>query len=139
MNAPSVTSGSDVLDIHGGTRRAHGTAVVTVVAADGAVVGGDADDDDDDRPLGMHPKAQRKTQFNMLAQQQFMQNQFQSPFGMAPAPFVGAPFTPFGPPAPPMAPMMMMPPQPPALPQDAAKFGRVDRWRHDVAVEGSTN
>ena len=38
------------------------------------------------------------------------------------------------------APQMMMfpqqlPPTPPPI-QDAAKFGRVDKWRHDVAVEG---
>jgi len=30
---------------------------------------------------------------------------------------------------------MPMPPSPPPV-QDSAKYGRVDRWRHDVAVEG---
>jgi hypothetical protein len=108
--------------------------------------GGADDDDDDDRPLGMHPEAQRKSQFNMLAQQQQLmqmqaQAQFQSAMSLAPSQsFVGAPFSPFGPVGP-MAPMMMMGPQPPVLQsvpmQDPAKFGRVDKWRHDVALEGT--
>ena len=40
-----------------------------------------------------------------------------------------------------MAPPMMMPPQLPSTPpplHDTAKLNRVDKWRHDVAVEGET-
>jgi len=40
---------------------------------------------------------------------------------------------------PPMGPMTVQPPMPmpsPPVIHDSAKYGRVDRWRHDVAVEG---
>ncbi|EIN10747.1 hypothetical protein PUNSTDRAFT_85042 [Punctularia strigosozonata HHB-11173 SS5] len=102
--------------------------------------------EDDDVPLGLRPEQQRRTQYQMLAaqQQQMMMLQAQMtggmyfgppPLGPAP-PMLGSPF--FGPPVP--SPMMMMgpPPQLPSPPpiQDTAKLNRVDKWRHDVAVEG---
>lgn len=100
---------------------------------------------DDDKPLAFHPEQQRRTQYQMLAQMQqqqhiLMQAQMQNNiyFGapammgsgfygapMAPQPMMGVPMT-----------MPIPPPSPPPL-QDPAKFGRVDRWRRDVAVEGS--
>ncbi|KAL4242046.1 hypothetical protein ABKN59_000583 [Abortiporus biennis] len=96
--------------------------------------------DDDDQPLGLRPDQMRRTQYmNMMAAQQqqqlMMQAQMQQSmmFG-APSIMSGGFF------GPPMAPPMMMPP--PILPgtpppmHDANKFGRVDKWRHDVAVEG---
>ncbi|KAI0663296.1 hypothetical protein C8Q70DRAFT_908001 [Cubamyces menziesii] len=100
-------------------------------------------DDDDDKPLGLHPEQVRKSQFFMAAQQQQQQQmlaqaqmaQMQHSMMYATAPsLMGSGF--FGPPIPP--PMMMYPQLPPSPPpmQDAAKFGRVDKWRHDVAVEG---
>jgi hypothetical protein len=101
--------------------------------------------EDDDVPLGLRPEQQRRTQYQMMAAQQqhmmMMQAQMTgsmyfgaSPLGPAP-PMMGSPF--FGPPAP--SPMMVMaPPQMPSPPpvHDAAKLNRVDKWRHDVAVEG---
>ena len=44
----------------------------------------------------------------------------------------------FGPPMAGAAPMMAYPQLPPTPPpmQDAVKLTRVDKWRHDVAVEG---
>jgi hypothetical protein len=96
-------------------------------------------EDDDDRPLAYHPEHQRRTQYQMLAQHQHMMMQAQlhnSMFFGPPAGMMGPSFF-----APPMAaPLMMAPPpmpmpSPPPL-QDPAKFGRVDRWRRDVVVEG---
>ncbi|KAF8631953.1 hypothetical protein AX15_002114 [Amanita polypyramis BW_CC] len=100
-------------------------------------------DDDDDRPLAFHPEQQRRTQYQMMAQQQqhqqqlMMQAQFQNSMFFNPPTILGSGF--FGPPI--VAPPMMMPPpipapSPPPV-QDVAKYGRVDKWRHDVAVEGS--
>ncbi|KAF9451710.1 hypothetical protein P691DRAFT_723478 [Macrolepiota fuliginosa MF-IS2] len=112
---------------------------------------GGGDEDEDDRPLGLHPEQRRRTQYGMLAQQQQQQQQQQQMMMQAqlhntmffnPS-MMGSGF--FAPPVPtpimnPMNPMMMMqPPMPiPSPPpiHDAAKFGRVDKWRRDVAVEG---
>ena len=95
------------------------------------------DDDDDDRPLAFHPQQQRRTQYQMMAQQQqmMMQAQFQNSMFFSQPSMLGSGF--FGPPV--VPPMMMQPPIPiPSPPaQDTAKFGRVDKWRHDVAVEGT--
>lgn len=90
-----------------------------------------ANDDDDDRPLAMHPEQIRKSQF-MFAQaqhqqqQQMFQAQMYNSMAFAPQPSM----------------MLMMPPPAPVIApmpmqlQDTNKYGRVDRWRHDVAVEG---
>jgi hypothetical protein len=101
---------------------------------------------DDDAPLAMHPEHQRRSQYALAQQQQqqqmmMMQAQMQMQAQMHQSMFFGAPMgtpmgTPFmGPGG--MPPMMMAPPQIPSPPplHDAAKFGRVDRWRRDVAVE----
>ncbi|KAI0677115.1 hypothetical protein C8Q78DRAFT_960189 [Trametes maxima] len=110
--------------------------------------GAPANEDDDDKPLGLHPEQLRKSQFFMAAQQQqqqqmlaqaqmaqMQQMQMQQSMMYAAAPsLMGSGF--FGAPVPP--PMMMppqLPPTPPPMP-DASKFGLVDKWRHDVAVEG---
>ena len=121
-----------------------------------ASLSGGMDGDEDDKPLGLHPDQLRKSQFMMAAaaqqqqqqQQMFAQAQMAQMSQMAAAHqsmMFGAPsmmgsgfFAPqmTGMTAPPM---MMYPPQLPPTPppmQDAAKFGRVDKWRHDVAVEG---
>lgn len=124
-------------------------------ATPGSTQGGDDDDeplglrasrvitqgaDDDDRPLAYHPEQQRRTQYHMIAQQQqqqqqiMMQAQLQSNMFFNQPPMMGPGF--FGPPIPPM---MMQPPMPMPSPpplHDEAKYGRVDRWRRDVAVEG---
>ena len=103
---------------------------------------------DDDKPLAFHPEQQRRTQYQMLAQMQqqqqqhmLMQAQMQNNIYFGAPAMMGSGF--FGAPMAPQ-PMMMgvpmtMPIPPPSPPpaQDPAKFGRVDRWRHDVAVEGS--
>jgi len=87
---------------------------------------------DDDQPLAYHPQQQRRTQYQMLAQQQqlmLMQSaQMQNSVYFSGAPLMGTPFF-----APPTMPMMMQAPVPPP---NEAKFGLVDRWRHNVAVEG---
>ncbi|KAF8845761.1 hypothetical protein BDN67DRAFT_891956 [Paxillus ammoniavirescens] len=97
--------------------------------------------DDDDKPLAFHPEQQRRAQNHILAQvqqqqQMVMQAQMQNSFYFGAPAMMGSGF--FGPPmgVPPM--MMGMPVPPPSPPpvHDTAKFGRVDRWRHDVAVEG---
>jgi len=99
------------------------------------------DEDDDDRPLGLHPEQQRRTQYGMFAQQQqqiVMQTQLQNMFlgtqmssGFFPPPLA----TPMmGNHMMWMQPPVSIPSPPPA--HDAAKFGRVDKWRRDVAVEG---
>jgi len=112
-------------------------------------------DEEDDVPLGLHPEQQRRTQYQMLAQQQLaqqqmmMQAQLQSSMMFNQPSMMGSGF--FGPPlgmgmgvgmgmGPVVGDMSMMVPSiapgtpPPA--QDPAKFGRVDAWRRDVAVEG---
>ena len=108
-----------------------------------SIAGGE---DEDDKPLGLHPEALRKSQFYMAQQVQQQQQMLaqaqmaqmaaaqQSMIFGAPSMMSSGFFAP-----PPMAPPMMMYPQLPPTPppmQDAAKFGRVDKWRHDVAVEG---
>jgi len=104
--------------------------------------------EDDDRPLAFHPEQVRRTQYmGMMAaqqqQQQAMMMQAQAAqmhqsmmFGapsMMSSNFFGPPMAPMGPP------MMMGPPviagSPPPL-HDHAKYGMVDKWRQDVAVEG---
>lgn len=117
-------------------------------------LGRSGDDDEDDVPLGLHPEHQRRTQYQMLAQQQqmaqqqmMMQAQLQSSMMFSQPSFMGSGF--FGPPMgmgmgmgmTPMVgdPSMMAPHIAPGTPppvQDPAKFGRVDAWRRDVAVEG---
>ncbi|KAH9951682.1 hypothetical protein B0H21DRAFT_717066 [Amylocystis lapponica] len=103
---------------------------------------GSADqEEDDDKPLGLHPDQMRRTQYMMAAQQQQQQQmmlQMQAA-QMQQSMIFGAPSMMssgfFGP----MPPPMMMPPQLPMTPppvEDTVKFGRVDKWRHDVAVEG---
>jgi hypothetical protein len=100
---------------------------------------GDPGGDDDERPLAYHPEQQRRTQYQILAQQQqqqqlMLQAQIQSNMFFSTPSMMGPQF--FGPP---MMPMMVQPPmQGPSLPpiHDEAKYGRVDKWRHDVAVEG---
>lgn len=103
-------------------------------------------DDDDDKPLALHPDQQRRTQYQAMAQQQqmMMQAQMQQSMFFGPPSMMSSGF--FGPPMAPMAPVpspMMMGPMispqqmsPPSVGNDSAKYGRVDRWRHDVAVEG---
>ncbi|KAF7793692.1 hypothetical protein EIP86_004808 [Pleurotus ostreatoroseus] len=117
----------------------------------GSVVSGGGNGDDDDKPLGLRPEQMRRSQMFAVAQQQQQQQQqmmmqvqaqaqaqaalHQSMIFGAPS-IMSAPF--YGPQ---MAPPMMMTPQlpstPPPLP-DTAKLNRVDKWRHDVAVEGET-
>jgi hypothetical protein len=102
-------------------------------------------EDEDDLPLALHPEQQRKSQFQMLAaqqqqqQQMMMQAQFQSNMLMN-TPMMAPNY--YAPPMMnPMAMMQMMPPitvpSPPPI-QDEVKYGRVDRWRRDVAVDGDT-
>ncbi|KAI0080894.1 hypothetical protein K474DRAFT_1769128 [Panus rudis PR-1116 ss-1] len=102
--------------------------------------------DDDDKPLAFHPEQVRRTQYMMNVQQQQQQQQqmmmqaqaaqmHQSMIFGVPS-MMSSGF--FGPPMQPPPPMMV-PPVLPATPppiQDPAKFGRVDKWRRDVAVEG---
>lgn len=102
---------------------------------------GDGVDEDDDKPLAFHPEQQRKTQYQMLTQlqqqqQMVMQAQMHNSFYFGSSAMMGSGF--FGPPMGMAVPPLMgmpMPPSPPPV-HDAAKYGRVDRWRHDVAVEG---
>ncbi|KAI0701811.1 hypothetical protein BC835DRAFT_178646 [Cytidiella melzeri] len=109
--------------------------------------GGGMGEDEDDRPLALHPDQMRKSQYVMAAHQQQQQQQQQMMMQAAAAQMqmqhsmmfgapsiMSAPF--FGPPM--GGPGMMIPPQLPGTPppmQDAAKLTRVDKWRHDVAVE----
>jgi len=90
---------------------------------------------DDDMPLAFHPEQQRRSQHHMMAQQQqfLMQAQLQNNMFFSPQSMMmnGSGF--FAPPMTVQPPMPM--PSPPII-HDAAKYGRVDRWRHDVAVEG---
>ena len=110
------------------------------------------DEEEDDVPLGLHPEHQRRTQYQMLAQQQqfaqqqmIMQAQLQNSMMFSQPSFMGPSF--YGPPTgmgigigPVMGDMSMMaPPIAPGTPppvRDPAKFGRVDEWRRGVAVEG---
>lgn len=102
---------------------------------------GDGGGEDDDKPLAFHPEQQRKTQYQMLAQlqqqqQMMMQAQMHNNFYFPPPAMMGSGF--FAPPMSMAIPPLMGVPMPPSPPpaHDAAKYGRVDRWRHDVAVEG---
>lgn len=108
---------------------------------------GAGDGDEDDKPLGLHPEQLRKSQFFMAQaqaqqqQQMFAQAQMAQMAAAQQSMIFGAPSMMssgfFGPPMapPPMMVYPQLPPTPPPM-QDAAKFGRVDKWRHDVAVEG---
>jgi hypothetical protein len=100
------------------------------------------DVDDDDRPLGLHPEQQRRTQYNMFLQQQqqqqqqqqlLLQAQMQQSMMFSTPSLIGSAF--FGPPVMPQM-MPLIPPQAPASPPpgatDMTKFGRVDRWRHEI-------
>ena len=95
-------------------------------------------DDEDDLPLAFHPEQQRRTQYQMLAQQQhqqqiMMQAQMQSNMLMS-ASMMGPGY--FAPLVHPMG-MMQAPmpvPSPPPV-HDEVKFGRVDRWRRDIVVD----
>ncbi|KAJ7276360.1 hypothetical protein B0H12DRAFT_1084971 [Mycena haematopus] len=92
--------------------------------------------EDDDMPLAYHPEQQRRSQFNLMAQaqaqaqhqQMMMQAQMHNSMFFQ-QPMMGSGF--FGPPA------MMQIPVAPSLASlhDEAKFGAVDKWRRDVAVE----
>lgn len=115
-------------------------------------LGRSGDDDEDDIPLGLHPEHQRRTQYQVFAQQQqlaqqqmMMQAQLQNSMMFSQPSFMGPRF--YGPPmgmgmgmGPAMGDMsMIVAPMPPGTPppaQDPAKFGRVDAWRRDVAIEG---
>jgi hypothetical protein len=104
----------------------------------GAHSQGGLGDGDDDRPLAYHPEQQRRTQYQMMVRQQqqqlMLQAQVQSNMFFSNPSMMSPQF--FGPP---IMPVMMQPPvQAPSLPtvHDEAKYGRVDKWRHDVAVEG---
>jgi serine phosphatase RsbU (regulator of sigma subunit) len=105
---------------------------------------GNADDeDDDDRPLGLHPEQQRRTQYGMFLQQHqqqqqqqqqlLLQAQIQQSMMFSQPSMIGSAF--FGAPVMPQM-MPMMPPPVPASPPpgapDMTKFGRVDRWRHEI-------
>jgi hypothetical protein len=95
-------------------------------------------DDEDDVPLAFHPEQQRRTQYQMLAQQHqqqqmMMQAQMQSNMLMG-ASMMGPGY--FAPMVHPMG-MMQVPmpiPSPPLM-HDEVKFGRVDRWRRDIVVD----
>jgi hypothetical protein len=90
--------------------------------------------DDDDRPLAYHPEQQRRSQYHMMAQaqqqhqQMMMQAQLQNSMFFPPQPMMGSGF---------FAPPMMMQQAPMAPMHDEGKYGVVDRWRRDVAVEES--
>ncbi|KAG7096978.1 hypothetical protein E1B28_004374 [Marasmius oreades] len=89
---------------------------------------------DDDVPLAFHPQQQFKSQHQMLQQQQMMQQQQQQMMmqnNMFFTPSMSGFF-------PPMMPSMLQVPIPMPSPppvQDTSKLNRVDRWRHDVAIE----
>ncbi|KAG6378562.1 hypothetical protein JVT61DRAFT_12827 [Boletus reticuloceps] len=107
------------------------------------LMGGPGVDEDDEKPLAFHPEQQRRAQYQMLAQlqqqqqqqqqqQMMMQAQMHNNFYFGPPAMMGTGF--FGMGVPPLMGIPMPPSPPPA--HDATKYGRVDRWRHDVAVEG---
>ena len=101
------------------------------------------DEDEDNMPLALHPQQQRRTQYQMvnpLQGQMVMQSQMQNNLfmsahaSMLEGLYGGLPLV--NPLA--MGPMrypMPIPSPPPAI--DEVNFGRVDRWRRDVAVDGS--
>ncbi|KAG1806821.1 uncharacterized protein HD556DRAFT_1428839 [Suillus plorans] len=96
-------------------------------------------EEDDDKPLAFHPEQQRRTQYQMFAQaqqqqQMMMQAQIQNSMFFNPAMMGSGIFTPMAVPSMMMG-VPMAPPSPPPA-HDAGKYGRVDRWRRDVAVEG---
>jgi len=96
-------------------------------------------EEDDDKPLAFHPEQQRRTQYQMFAQaqqqqQMMMQAQIQNNMFFNPAMMGSGIFTPMAVPSMMMG-VPMAPPSPPPA-HDAGKYGRVDRWRRDVAVEG---
>lgn len=96
-------------------------------------------EEDDDKPLAFHPEQQRRTQYQMFAQaqqqqQMMMQAQMQNSMFFNPAMMGSGVFTPMAVPSMMMG-VPMAPPSPPPV-HDAGKYGRVDRWRRDVAVEG---
>ena len=77
---------------------------------------------------------QQQQQQQMMMQAAAAQMQMQQSMMFGTPSIMSGPF--FGPPM--VAPPMMIPPQMPGTPppmQDAAKLNRVDKWRHDVAVE----
>ncbi|KAJ7179150.1 hypothetical protein C8R46DRAFT_1211750 [Mycena filopes] len=93
--------------------------------------------EDDDMPLAYHPEQQRRSQYHMMAaqvqaqqqqqmaqQQMMMQAQMHNSMFFSPQPMMAPGY--FGP-------HMMQPPAAPA--HDEAKYGLVDRWRRDVAIE----
>ncbi|KAJ7180069.1 hypothetical protein C8R43DRAFT_386026 [Mycena crocata] len=103
----------------------------------GSVQGGG---DDDDLPLAYHPEQQRRSQYHMMAQaaqqqqqqqqqQMMMQAQLHNSMFFSPQPMMPSAMASgfFGPP------MMMQTPMAPM--HDETKYGQVDRWRRDVAVE----
>ncbi|EMD40827.1 hypothetical protein CERSUDRAFT_111413 [Gelatoporia subvermispora B] len=99
--------------------------------------------EEDDMPLAFHPEQMRRTQYMMAQQQQQQQMMMQAQAAQLHQSMIfGTPSMMasgfFGPPIPPhmMAPAPIQPSPPPM--HDAGKFGRVDKWRHDVAVEGET-
>lgn len=117
------------------------------ISLGGIQLGMNTNDDDDDRPLAYHPEQQRRqTQYQMLAQAQAQQQQFMLQAQMQNSvylpPMMAAATPTFF--APSMMPMMMQPaPLPPLAPspppmRDEAKFGRVDQWRRNVAIEGDS-
>ncbi|KAK7049539.1 hypothetical protein VNI00_005570 [Paramarasmius palmivorus] len=96
--------------------------------------------EDDDVPLAFHPQQQMRTQQQMMMQQQQQQMMMQNSMAMN-SMFFNPSMSGFFPPAPmmmqPMQPMVQAPiplPSPPPA-QDPVKHSRVDRWRHDVAIE----
>lgn len=108
-----------------------------------SVGGAGGDEDEDDLPLGLHPDQLRKSQYIASAQQQqqmmMAQAQAAAQMQMQQQMMFGAPSIMSGFYGPPMPPPMMMAPQMPTTPppvQDTVKLNRVDKWRHDVAVEG---
>ena len=101
--------------------------------------------DDDDRPLSMHPGQIRKSQFNLFTQFQQQQQAQQMFQAQAQAQMAAATFNPhqsmmfmMPPTAGPFTPPPMQVPMAAAVPmqQQPNNFSSVDRWRHDVAVEG---
>uniref|UniRef100_A0A0W0FJW2 Uncharacterized protein n=1 Tax=Moniliophthora roreri TaxID=221103 RepID=A0A0W0FJW2_MONRR len=92
--------------------------------------------EDDDVPLAFHPQQQMRTQQQMVQQQQQMM-MMQNSMAMN-SMFFNPSMSGFFPPAPMMIqPVVQVPipmPSPPPV-QDTAKLNRVDRWRHDVAIE----
>jgi hypothetical protein len=96
------------------------------------------DDEEDDVPLAFHPEQQRRTQYQMLAQQQhqqqmMLQAQMQSNMLMSASMMGQGYFTPLVHPMGMMQVPMPMPSPPPM--NDEVKFGRVDRWRRDIVVD----